>query len=88
VNRCDEEDPGKLRIFFISQAYTDIDKALRTATVFRLNAESNRCDIEAYVHARCLEIQTLYSLDEGTIKDIEEATTARSQGAHEDFRLL
>lgn len=80
VDHCDQRDPGKLRVLFISQNYADIEKALETATTLKLTENDNRSDIKSYVRNRSIEIQGKYDLDTETVEDIQDMTCARSKG--------
>ena len=83
VDRCDEREPGKLRVLFVSQYFSDIAKALPTATVVNLTPEDNKNDIKAYVKHWTREIKDLYELTPKQAEFIEETTMIRSQGASE-----
>jgi len=86
VDRCDELDPGKLRVAFVSQYFQDIAKALQSAQELKLKPEDNKHDIEVYVRAWCIKIQQKYGLGTDQIKYIQESTCIRSQGKS-DFTL-
>jgi hypothetical protein len=85
VDRCDEREPGKLRVLFVSQVCPDIDKALRTSTVFKMTAEDNRKDITTYVSDWSTKIKNKYALESDIVEDIQESTCIRSQGAQDIF---
>jgi hypothetical protein len=80
VDRCDERDPGMLRVLFVSQDYPDIEKALWTSTVLKLTAEDNKNDIKTYVHDWSTKIQEKYTLGIDKVEDIRESTCIRSKG--------
>lgn len=80
VGRCDEHEPGKLRVLFVSQHYPDIEKALQTAAVLKLKSEDNKSDIKAYVHDWCGKIQQEFDLEMEDIEYIQESTCIRSNG--------
>lgn len=80
VDRCDEHDPGKLRLLFVSQNYPDIAKALQAAPVLKLTAEDNKTDIKAYVRDWCKKIQDRYDIDFDKVEYIQESTCIRSNG--------
>jgi hypothetical protein len=80
VTRCDNHDPGKLRVLFISQDYPDIAKALQAAPVLKLTAEDNKMDIAAYVRVWCKKIQQKYALGVSEVQDIENTTCLRARG--------
>jgi hypothetical protein len=80
VDRCDEREPGKLRVLFVSQNFPDIAKALQTATVVSLSPEDNKKDIKAYIKDWSKRIAELYELSTKEAEFIEEATMIRSQG--------
>jgi hypothetical protein len=81
VDKCDEREPGKLRVLFVSQDFPDIGKALLTADVMKLTPEDNKNDIKAYVHDWSKKIQMKYYLNDEQIEFIEESTLIRSQGS-------
>ncbi|TVY15598.1 Vegetative incompatibility protein HET-E-1 [Lachnellula arida] len=80
VDHCDERDPGKLRVLFVSQSSPDIEKALQLATVLRLTAEDNKNDIATYVGHWCTKIQRKYDLESSTVEFIRESTCLRASG--------
>jgi len=82
VKHWDEQDPGKLRIMFLSQQAPDIDKALETALRLPLTAEHNlnANDIRIFVKAWCEKISDKYALGSEVEIDIEESTCVRSEG--------
>jgi hypothetical protein len=80
VDRCDERDPGKLRVLYVSQHYPDIERALQTATVLKLTTEDNKNDIKTYVHYWSTKIQQKYDLETDKVEYIRESTCVRSQG--------
>ncbi|KAH8586783.1 C2H2 domain-containing protein [Bisporella sp. PMI_857] len=80
VDKCDEREPGKLRILFVSQDFPDIEKALQVADVMKLGPEDNENDIKAYVYDWSKKIKKKYYLNDIQLKFIEESTLIRSQG--------
>ena len=80
VERCDEREPGKLRVLFVSQNFPDIVKALPTATIVNLTQEDNKSDIKAYVKSWTKKIKDRYDLTAKQAEFIEETTMIRSQG--------
>lgn len=81
VEKCDEREPGKLRVLFISQDFPDIGKALQAAAVLKLTPEDNKNDIKSYVRDWSRRIQQKYPLTTmDQIQFIEEATQTRTQG--------
>ena len=80
VAYCDNYDPGKLRILFVSQEYKDIAKALQPAPVLKLTAKDNEDDIAKYVRIWCKKIQVRYDLEDSKVEEIEECTRVRAQG--------
>jgi hypothetical protein len=83
VEDCDERDPGKLRVLFVSQDYPDIDKALRATTVLKLTAEDNKKDIMTYVRGWSAKIKEKYTLESDIVEDIQDSTCIRSQGMND-----
>jgi hypothetical protein len=86
VDRCDEREPGKLRVLFVSQHFPDIEKALQTATVLKLTSEDNKNDIKAYVRDWCGKIQQKYDLEMDKVEYIQESTCIRSKGTFDTVR--
>ncbi|RFU25373.1 hypothetical protein B7463_g10968, partial [Scytalidium lignicola] len=80
VDRCDEREPGKLRVLFVSQDFPDIGKALQTADAMKLTPEDNKNDIKAYVCGWSKKIREKYGLNDEQIDFIQESTLIRSQG--------
>ena len=80
VDRCDEREPGKLRVLFVSQHSADIERALQTATILKITPEDNKNDIKAYVHDWCGKIREKYDLELETVEYIQESTCLRSKG--------
>jgi len=80
VERLDEQEPGKLRVLFVSQDFPDIKKALEAATILDLTPKDNENDIKSYVNAWSKRIEEKYELNSEDIKFIQESTLVRSQG--------
>lgn len=82
VGHWDDRETGKLRIMFVSQQMSDIEKALQNATIFGLSKEDNESDIRVFVEARCKDIKSKYrALDMEQMTFIRETTCFRSEGA-------
>jgi hypothetical protein len=77
----DERETGKLRIMFVSQQMSDIDKALSTATVFSLATPDNESDIKFFVESWCKKIEDKHELDQNDLAYIRDSTCMRSEGA-------
>lgn len=88
VDRCDERDPGKLRVLFVSQDFPDIDKALKTATIVQLTGEDNEKDIKAYVDGWCLKVQQKHELEAREVDFIKESTCVRAKGVSLSFTVV
>ncbi|PVH69331.1 hypothetical protein DL98DRAFT_625565, partial [Cadophora sp. DSE1049] len=80
VELCDERQPGKLRIIFLSQDYIDIQKAMQIATTLQITEEDNKADIGTYVREWTSLIQQKYDLDPTTALAIEDSTCGRARG--------
>lgn len=80
---CDERDPGKLRVLFISQDYADIRRALATASVLSLVPSDNEEDLKAYARHWGQQIQLNHGLDDQGKEDIIDITLARARGEHQ-----
>jgi hypothetical protein len=83
VDRCDAQQPGKLRVLFVSQDFNDIRKALPTAATISLGPTDNEGDIKAYVEIWAAKIQRKFELDSDQVDWIEASTCARAQGNSE-----
>ena len=81
VDRCDEREPGKLRVLFVSQDFPDIGKAFQTADIMKLTPEDNKNDIKAFVHDWSKKIKEKHYLNDEQIESIQEPTLIRSQGS-------
>lgn len=81
VDKCDEREPGKLRVLFVSQDFPDIGKALQTADVMKLTQGDNKNDIKSYVYDWSKRIERKYDLDDEQTEYIQESTLIRSQGS-------
>ncbi len=80
VDSCDDREPGKLRLLFVSQQCSDVEKALKTAEILKLTEKDNEKDIKKYVLGRLKEIQEKHSLEYHVTECIQESTVARSKG--------
>jgi len=80
VDRCDEREPGKLRVLFISQAFPDIEKALLKAETLKLTEEDNKKDIKSYIEDWSKKIREFYGLTAEQAKFIVDSTMIRSRG--------
>ena len=80
VGRCDDYDPGKLRVLFVSQDYPDISKALPTAGILSMKQGDNENDIKGFVNKWAKDIQVKHELDDDQIEYIKLSTCGRAQG--------
>jgi hypothetical protein len=80
VDKCDEREPGKLRVLFVSQDFPDIAKALHTADALKLTKEDNRNDIKVFIKDWAAMIRAKYSITDELVEFIEESTFIRAQG--------
>ena len=80
VNQCDELEPGKLRVLFVSQEFPDIAKALQTADTLKLTKEHNENDIKSFIRDWSGRIRTKYNITPEQADFIEESTFVRAQG--------
>jgi len=81
VHRCDVKNPGKVRIMFVSQDFSDIAKGFPEGTkVVTLKTRDNERDIRSYVQYWTREIQTKYDLNFEQAEFVESTTCARADG--------
>ncbi|KAL9110913.1 MAG: hypothetical protein Q9227_004528 [Pyrenula ochraceoflavens] len=80
VEKCDEYDPGKLRVLFVSQDYVDIEKALANAKVLSLSPSDIESDLKGYVHKWSLKIQGKHEISNYQRDYITESTISTAQG--------
>lgn len=80
VDRCDAHEPGKLRVLFVSQGYSDIKKTLANAAVISMSAADNKADIEAYVDIWACKIKEKHDLDQDHVEYIQFKTCAQAHG--------
>ena len=81
VERCDDYEPGKLRILFVSQNWNDIKTALPVASVVSSSPADDRDDIKSYVNAWTEKIRNKFELSEIQAKAITASTCARAAGS-------
>lgn len=94
VGRCNDEEPGRFRVLFVSQDFADIRRALhnpssiKTATkIIPLSARDNASDIATYVNVRTDMIaQKFAPFDERMVSDLRELTVARARGMYHSNR--
>jgi len=80
VDRFEKQNPGKLRVLFVSQDENDIRTALATASWLPIGPMDNAEDIKTFVHKSMVPIREKFKLDEGSINYIEELTCFRAKG--------
>ena len=83
VDRCDAQQPGKLRVLFVSQDYNDIRKALPTAAIISLGPMDNENDIKLYVEIWAVKIQQKFGLRNDQIDWVKTSTCTRAKGNNE-----
>lgn len=96
VGKCDTEEPGKLRVLFVSQDYADIRKALHSSSIARivpkvisLSSSDNERDICSYVRIWVDRIANKYTpLNEELLEYLRNLTVARAKGTYIEARLL
>ncbi|KAI8940928.1 hypothetical protein NX059_002183 [Plenodomus lindquistii] len=88
ASRCDEDDPGKLRILLISQDYADIRRMLLTSSRSRMVAKvisvtnaNNEVDIKAFTNTWVDKIASRFSpLPDDTLEYLRNLTVANAKG--------
>lgn len=88
VDECDVDEPGKLRIIFISQDYPDIKRSLNSSTLSRtvpkvvmLSSSDNERDIRVYVNDLTNQIKLKHDINDNQVEKLRDLTVARAQGA-------
>ncbi|KAK0111063.1 hypothetical protein ONS95_001443 [Cadophora gregata] len=80
VRICDEREPGRLRVMFLSQDYGDIQKSLLAASSLKLTERENEPDIAIYVQHRTSSIPQNLDLELSTKEIIKESVCGRARG--------
>ena len=88
VEKCDERDPGRLRVLFVSQDYPDISKLFVTTAVMSLTATDIGNDLAQYVRKWSREIQKKHNLTESQQESLVVSTLAGAGGIRESLRYL
>jgi hypothetical protein len=80
VDRYDAQDPGRIRVLFVSQDENDIKKALPTASVIALGPTDNENDIRSFVRTWTTKIQQKHELHNDQADYIIDSTCAKARG--------
>lgn len=87
VGQCDTDEPGKLRVLFVSQDCSDIKRALHSSTVSRiapkilpLSSTDNERDIRVYVNDWTAKIKQNFELNEEQADILRDMTVNRAHG--------
>jgi hypothetical protein len=87
VGECDVDEPGKIRVLFVSQDYPDIKRALYSSIISRivpkllpLSTADNENDIRIYVTDLAAQIKTKFGLDDNQERVLRDLTVARAKG--------
>lgn len=93
VDDCSKNDPGRLRILFVSQDVPDIRKMLHAASSFRLTADNTGKDIEPYVRHWTAKIKQKFEIADGDVYALTDSICKKAEGMlkhinHFTFRLI
>lgn len=88
AGQCEKNDPGKLRLLFVSQNFTDIKRALHTSSQTRpvprtmqLGESDNKGDINAYVRIWVNKIAVKYEpFSDDLAKHLHNLTVQNAKG--------
>lgn len=90
VGVCEGDEPGKLRILFVSQDYPDIKRALHSSAITsiapaivnltELNHQNHHNDIVMYARDQISKISTKFDLETEHEKHLESLILERAQG--------
>ncbi|KAF2096252.1 C2H2 domain-containing protein [Rhizodiscina lignyota] len=84
IARCDEQEPGRLRVLIISQDFKDIERAFSTLVsppgVTSLEARDIKDDIRVFVLDKCSLLQHKFELSQKQTSGICDMTCIGSRG--------
>ena len=80
VKDADSRNPGKLRVLFVSQIFSDIKRELSTASTVSICVEDVKKDIWEYVRRRLEHLRTRFGLGVEQVSNIQEKTCFRADG--------
>ena len=85
INHCEADEPGKLRVLFVSQDYADIRRGLEkeklAPKIVALSASDNEGDIQTYVRGWVRRIAIKYDpFTEEMAEYLRNLTVARAKG--------
>ncbi|KAK4210761.1 hypothetical protein QBC37DRAFT_321557 [Rhypophila decipiens] len=80
VAKCDNYNPGKIRILLVSQDMPEIRKQMQPATIFNLHPDQSDTDIRKYVAKRFLKLQDRFKLTDDETRLSRELICSRSEG--------
>ena len=82
VKKCDEYNPGKLRILFVSHDLPDMRrmKCLESATILEIDPDDTQKAIEVFVDIKLAAINEKFRLRNEDLERARKMTIARSDG--------
>jgi hypothetical protein len=87
VGECEGDEPGKLRILFVSQEYPDIKRVLHSSalasiapSIVKLAPADNQNDIQMYARDLTSNIKSKFDLDSGQEHHLLSLTVERAHG--------
>ncbi|KAM7220383.1 hypothetical protein V8F06_004162 [Rhypophila decipiens] len=80
VAKCDNYNPGKIRVLFVSQDIPEIRKQMQPADIFSLHPDQSDTDIRQYVAKRFSKLQDRFELTDDETRLSRELICSRSEG--------
>lgn len=83
VSECESQDPGKLRVMFVSRDEPELRKNLSTFREVALRSDDNERDMKRFIDEWCRKIQSKFEeLSEEDLKYISTSTLYRADGQY------
>ncbi|KAM7199945.1 hypothetical protein V8F33_004119 [Rhypophila sp. PSN 637] len=79
VAKCDNYNPGKIRVLFVSQDVPEIRKQMQPADIFSLHPDQSDSDIRKYVAKRFLKLQDTFKMTDEETRLSRELICSRSE---------
>lgn len=81
ITKIDGKKPSKVRLLVISQTEPDIRKLLERAREFEVNANHNAQDIEVFVRAWMVKLNSRFELADELVTALEQRTCRLAKGS-------
>jgi NACHT domain len=88
IETCNKQDPGRLRILFVSQDEPDIRKLLQTSSIIRLTADDMGNDIALFVRRWAADIQEKFDIADCDVSVMENSICEKAEGTATRSRSL